>query len=227
MGTESNDELRSFLQEELNRRMETNPRYSMRAFANSLDVDSSLLSKILNSKRAISFSMTEHLIGRLHLLPGQAAQFTAKYRSAQPTVRHFESGVYSGEGMVTKSQSGAFPYDLTLTIEDSGRITRVQKLKDGSVVSDSEWQIVYPTHGPSFHFVDKNGIVIGNGMVGDDRHARYSFHYECPEYNMTLFIEEDFVRDGDLVHRKGRMFKPGSGRETLQEWHETLRKSQD
>ncbi|MCB0367115.1 MAG: helix-turn-helix transcriptional regulator [Bdellovibrionaceae bacterium] len=223
MEKESHDEFRQLLQEELDRRISKNPRYSLRAFAAALQVDSSLLSKILNNKRAISLSMAEHLIGRLNLPPGKAAQLTASHRPEQPVIQHFESGIYFGEGLCTKSESGPFPYDLWLTIEESGRITRLQKLKDGTVISDSEWQIVYPTHGSSFHFVDKDGVVIGNGMVGDDHYIRYSFHYSDPAFEgLTFFIEEDIIREGESLHRKGRMFKPGSGRETLQEWRETL-----
>lgn len=225
MEAETSEEFRVFLQNELEARIKKNSRYSMRAFAKALDMDSSLLSKILNSKRALSFSMTEHLISRLNLPPGKAARFTSKFRQPQAVQRHFESGVFKGEGTATKSQIGPFAYDLVLTIEDNDRITRLQTLKDGTVISDTEWQIVYPTHGPSFHFVDKHGVVIGNGMVGDDRHCRYSFMHQDPDQGgRDVFVEEDVIRDGDRWERSGRVFKPGCGRETLEEWTEVLMK---
>ena len=40
------------LRHQLNRRIQMNPRYSLRAFANYLDLQASKLSEILNGKRA-------------------------------------------------------------------------------------------------------------------------------------------------------------------------------
>ncbi len=54
-----------FLSEELKKRTELNPKYSMRAFAQYLSVDSSYLSKILSGKRAISISNINHLAEKL------------------------------------------------------------------------------------------------------------------------------------------------------------------
>ena len=145
---------------------------------------------------------------------------------AQGKIMQFDVGVYSGEGVLNKSPIGPMPYDITLTIEASGRITRVQTLKDGTVISDSEWQIVYPNQGQSFHFVDNKGTVVGNGMCGDAQYCRYSFLYDDPSRGgQTLYISEDLVRTGNTWSRMGRVFKPGSGRETLEEWSEVLVKN--
>ncbi len=51
---ELQNQIRSYLTTELERRCQTNPQYSLRAFAKSLAIDSSYLSKILNGKRTLS-----------------------------------------------------------------------------------------------------------------------------------------------------------------------------
>jgi len=62
---ELNHEFRIRLREEFSRRLRTNSRYSIRAFARSLDLDSSTLSQIFAGKRSISekkiFSIYEKL----------------------------------------------------------------------------------------------------------------------------------------------------------------------
>lgn len=62
-------DLRLFLQEELVRRMNANSRYSMRAFARCLGVDSSLLSKLLKAKRGFSNSLRLQIGTRLGMSP--------------------------------------------------------------------------------------------------------------------------------------------------------------
>lgn len=61
--------LRLFLQDELVRRIQANRRYSARAFARSLGIDSSLLSKILRGERAVSRKLFAQLSERLELNP--------------------------------------------------------------------------------------------------------------------------------------------------------------
>lgn len=55
------------LKAELVRRSHNNSRYSIRTFAQSLGIDHSLLTKILNHKRLPSRQMTAQLIGKLNL----------------------------------------------------------------------------------------------------------------------------------------------------------------
>lgn len=69
--------LRAHLQSELVRRIQENPRYSLRAFARFLKVDSSLLSKILSGKRNISRALHLQIVDRLALPPSQVALFQA------------------------------------------------------------------------------------------------------------------------------------------------------
>jgi uncharacterized protein (TIGR02147 family) len=62
-------EIRLFLQAELVRRCKANPKYSLRAFAKLLGVESSALSKILNGKRSVSAPMLKKIARRLALSP--------------------------------------------------------------------------------------------------------------------------------------------------------------
>jgi uncharacterized protein (TIGR02147 family) len=61
------ENFRLFLQEELVKRCRSNPLYSMRGFARDLDIDNSLLSKLLSGKRTIGKRLASKLIGKLEL----------------------------------------------------------------------------------------------------------------------------------------------------------------
>lgn len=61
------EEFRLFLQGELVRRCQSNGRYSLRAFARTLDIEPSALSKLLNGKRQLTPEMFARLTGRLAL----------------------------------------------------------------------------------------------------------------------------------------------------------------
>ncbi len=56
-----------FLNEELVRRKRLNSQYSMRSFANFLEMDNSTLSKILNSKRAVGTKLAIKILKKFHL----------------------------------------------------------------------------------------------------------------------------------------------------------------
>jgi transcriptional regulator with XRE-family HTH domain len=67
-----NLEFRVRLQEELSRRMRVNERYSVRAFANSLKLDSSTVSKILAGKRLVSDIKMKEICEKLGIgMPGE------------------------------------------------------------------------------------------------------------------------------------------------------------
>ena len=74
-------EFRLYLQEELVRRCKKNPRFSLRAFARTLDVEASALSKILNGKRTLTPKMLHRMCTQLGLGPDE--------------VRNYESGLVS------------------------------------------------------------------------------------------------------------------------------------
>lgn len=65
----SPERVKLFLQDELIRRIGTNPRYSLRAFAKSLSVDASLLSKLLKGKRKVSRRLIGQICERMALSP--------------------------------------------------------------------------------------------------------------------------------------------------------------
>jgi len=66
---ETRGSFRLLLQNELIRRSRNNPRYSLRAFARSLEYDVSSLSKILSGKRPIGRKLISRFGGRLGLPP--------------------------------------------------------------------------------------------------------------------------------------------------------------
>jgi transcriptional regulator with XRE-family HTH domain len=70
-----NSDFRQFLEEELARRSQNYPRYSLRAFARHLEVDSSFLSKILNGKRTVTMRTIRMFGERLNLTPDELQRF--------------------------------------------------------------------------------------------------------------------------------------------------------
>lgn len=60
---------RQILSRELGRRLERNPRYSLRAFSKALGVSHSLLSRVLAGKRTVTPELAETLANRLALSP--------------------------------------------------------------------------------------------------------------------------------------------------------------
>lgn len=65
--TPPSNDFRVFLQSELIRRCKTNPQYSLRAFARTLNIEPSFLSKILKGKRSVTESILLHCADRLQL----------------------------------------------------------------------------------------------------------------------------------------------------------------
>lgn len=70
-----NSDFRQFLEDELARRSQNFPRYSLRAFARHLEVDSSFLSKILNGKRTVTLRTIRMFGERLNLTPEELSRF--------------------------------------------------------------------------------------------------------------------------------------------------------
>ena len=63
------------LKTELSERIDRNPRYSVRAFAQMLGIESSALSQILRGKRAISIRVANRIFGKLNFSPEEKAEF--------------------------------------------------------------------------------------------------------------------------------------------------------
>lgn len=67
------------LKEELARRILRNPEYSLRAFAKGLNLDPSLLSKLLKNTRKISPNTAVKIIEKINLSPGEKRVFWDSY----------------------------------------------------------------------------------------------------------------------------------------------------
>ena len=74
-------DFRVHLQNEFIDRCKKNPRYSLRAFARSLEIDSSSLSRLLNGKRMVSKTMHLVLGEKLGLAPHIIKYFRSFHRS--------------------------------------------------------------------------------------------------------------------------------------------------
>lgn len=75
-----------FLQQELVRRCQANPRYSLRAFAKFLDVDPSFLSKLFNGKRAATPEIIRTFSRRLDVGPDKESQFLQLIKAPETSV---------------------------------------------------------------------------------------------------------------------------------------------
>jgi uncharacterized protein (TIGR02147 family) len=71
---------RSLLRQELEKRIEKNPRYSMRAFAKSLGLSHSLLSLVISGKRSVSTAMVQKLVSFLDLDPIEKQSLLSNYK---------------------------------------------------------------------------------------------------------------------------------------------------
>lgn len=71
-------DFRSFLQNELIRRIEENPRYSLRAFAAYLGLESAFLSKLLRGERAVTERTITRVGQKLGLSPVEIEFFTSQ-----------------------------------------------------------------------------------------------------------------------------------------------------
>lgn len=67
-------DFRVFLQQELVKRCNQNPRYSLRAFARMLEIEPSALSKILSGRRGVSKRKFKKFVEKLNLEPSLAEQ---------------------------------------------------------------------------------------------------------------------------------------------------------
>ena len=81
-------DFRKYLQTELLQRCKKNPSYSLRAFAKSLDVDPSTLSKILKGKRPLGSKLIVQLGARCGLKPGDLKPYFQDEVAAGSTPSH-------------------------------------------------------------------------------------------------------------------------------------------
>ena len=83
-------EFRLFLQQELSRRCKKNPYFSLRAFARTLDVEVSSLSKILNGKRSLSKNMLHRISSQLGLPPDRVSYYEGKLQLRKQSKKKIE-----------------------------------------------------------------------------------------------------------------------------------------
>jgi uncharacterized protein (TIGR02147 family) len=72
-----------FLKEELAKRCEKNPRYSVRAFAKALGIDAGALSRVLAGKQIPSFKLAQQILTQLDFTPEQEQDFLASIAHIQ------------------------------------------------------------------------------------------------------------------------------------------------
>lgn len=78
MTSDASGDFRQFLRAELLRRIKRNPRYSVRAFARSLETDKSTLSKLMSGKRPLGKRSILRLGTKLDLAPETLESFVQK-----------------------------------------------------------------------------------------------------------------------------------------------------
>ncbi len=91
----SNEEIRhltfkGYLEAQLNKRCEKNPYYSLRAFAQFLDIDHSTLSQMIRGKRKITPAMQQRLGSKLGLGPKELKQFDPTLNYSEVMLDLFE-----------------------------------------------------------------------------------------------------------------------------------------
>jgi transcriptional regulator with XRE-family HTH domain len=149
-----NSDFRQFLEDELARRSQNYPRYSLRAFARHLDVDSSFLSKILNGKRTVTMR-TIRMFGERLNLPMEELQHFAEVSREKKMKRKLNRML---EKMPTEEREQS---TITLTVDEARlneakeRIKEFRKelatlLDSGSATQGKSYQIsvsLFPVSG--------------------------------------------------------------------------------
>ncbi|WP_413582557.1 DUF4423 domain-containing protein [Bdellovibrio sp. HCB288] len=117
-----NSDFRQFLEEELARRSQNYPRYSLRAFARHLEVDSSFLSKILNGKRTVTMR-TIRMFGERLNLPGEQLQQFAEVSREKKMKRKLERLL---EKMPSEDREQS---TITITVDEARLDEAKEKIK--------------------------------------------------------------------------------------------------
>jgi uncharacterized protein (TIGR02147 family) len=89
METENNLLFRKALSDELVKRSKKNPQYSIRSFAQQLQIESSSLSQILSGKRKLTDKMCQRLGLRLGFSPIKMRTLTRKFSEVTTSFDHF------------------------------------------------------------------------------------------------------------------------------------------
>lgn len=118
-----NSDFRQFLEDELARRSQNYPRYSLRAFARHLEVDSSFLSKILNGKRTVTMR-TIRMFGERLDLPGEQLQVFAEVSREKKMKRKLERLL---EKMPSEEREQS---TITITVDEARLMEAKERIKN-------------------------------------------------------------------------------------------------
>jgi len=178
--------MRELLQKELERRVESNPNYSIRAFARFLEIDHSRLAKILKGTRPISNDLADKLAQKLNLTEMEVENFklsklphyvdseyiTKKKKYLELSLDHFEIiSDWRHYAILELMKYQSFEADsnwiaekLNSTEEEiNSYIERLQRVNLLVIKDNGEW--VDTSEGSSTHVLDKN--------VTSKAHKRY------------------------------------------------------
>ena len=86
METNTNLYFQKRLEDELCKKQRTNPKYSMRAFAKYLELDSSELSAVLKNKRGLTAEKAQKVCDKLNLSPAEKNEFMISIRNRKPSL---------------------------------------------------------------------------------------------------------------------------------------------
>ena len=149
-------DLRSRLQAEFRRRCRSNPGYSLRAFANFLNVDQSLLSKILSRQRAPSIEFTKKVGHRLGWKPAEI-ELCLKDAGGAGTYRQMDEDAFSliseshHFAIIELAKCADFIPDIhwiasRLNIHHVEAAEAIERLERTGFlkVGDGEWQLLSP-----------------------------------------------------------------------------------
>lgn len=118
-----NSDFRQFLEDELARRSQNSPRYSLRAFARHLEVDSSFLSKILNGKRTVTMRTIRMFGERLNLTHDELQRF-AEVSREKKMKRKLDRLL---EKMPTEEREQS---TITLTVDENRLMEAKERIKE-------------------------------------------------------------------------------------------------
>lgn len=84
-----------FLRKQYELRRDKNPKFSLRSFANKLGVDQSLVSKVLNGKRDLSFLSMKNCLERMEIQEPELSELLAKFSRKVVYHRAIEEDVFT------------------------------------------------------------------------------------------------------------------------------------
>ncbi len=132
------DFYRTCLKEELSKRCERNPRYSLRAFASSLDVDAGALSRLLNGKQFLSKKLALTILKNINLEPADEKVFLESALKSQMT-RELQRFPKSLRTWLPKQVYHSLDTDLYRIISDWYHVAILELTYVENFKSDARW----------------------------------------------------------------------------------------